>query len=194
MSTERSAASSTIPFIASPHTSLISIFFAVILASSLIEFNQLIFPPKLTSLSFWAILAAYYGALTTWLSFFSLAMKHHLQVTDTLLERLWLSSALTVVVAYLGLLYFAAKIPDSLFAYMWCWVVIFAGKWVTNYFRQRDAHIPHPLGIVAIFGSLALLIAIVYSILSLVFLPVPDAVNWAFVFIACANILVYRHT
>jgi len=52
MSTQQIADSSSLGFIASPQAPLISTFIAVILGASLIEFNELLFPPQITSLSF----------------------------------------------------------------------------------------------------------------------------------------------
>jgi len=50
-------------FLESPQ--ILPTFFAVVLASSLVQFNEILFPPKITSLNFWAILAVYYGAFSS---------------------------------------------------------------------------------------------------------------------------------
>ena len=63
---------------------------------------------------------------------------------------------------------------------------------LSYFFRYRDLRLPEPLGLCAIHGLLALAVAIVYSIWSTVFSPVPNVANWVFVFVAFGIILSYR--
>ena len=67
---------------------LAPMFLAVVLASSLIHFNELLFPPKITSLNFWAILAVYYGAFSTW--FGTATLSRGRPFSDRPIARFWL--------------------------------------------------------------------------------------------------------
>ena len=66
MSTERNSGTSSTGVMVSPQAPLISTFVAVILGASLIEFHEFLFPPKITSISFWALVVTYYSAIATW--------------------------------------------------------------------------------------------------------------------------------
>lgn len=175
-------------FLESPQ--ILPTFFAVVLASSLVQFNEILFPPKMTSLNFWAILAVYYGAFSTW--FGTVRVSRNRPFSDSPMARLWLTLMTMVLVSYLGLMFFASRVADSPLSYMWGWVALFVFYLSNYYFRGRDTRLPEPIGYCATFGLLVLANAIAYSIWSLVFPPVPDVANWVFVFVAFALIVTYR--
>ena len=187
MSTQQMPASSG-RFLESPQ--ILPTFFAVVLASSLVQFNEILFPPKITSLSFWAILAVYYGAFSTW--FGTVRVSRNRPFSDSPMARLWLTLMTMVLVSYLGLMFFAARVADSPLSYMWGWVVLFIFYLSNYYFRYRDTRLPEPIGYCATFGLFVLANATAYSIWALVFPPVPDVANWVFVFVALALIVTYR--
>jgi hypothetical protein len=190
MSTEQIVVPSKAGVLETPQAPLVSTFVAVVLGSSLIEFNEILFPPKLTSLNFWALVAVYYGAFATWFGITTSSRGR--AYTDTFLARLWLTLGVMMLVAYLGLMFFAVRATDSFIYYMWSWVAVFV-LYVTNYYaRYRDLRLPEPFGLCAIHGSLALVAAIVYSIWATAFPPVPTIANWIFVFIAFGIIASYR--
>ena len=169
---------------------LAPMFLAVVLASSLIHFNELLFPPKITRLNFWAILAAYYGEFSTWFGTASLSRGR--PFSDRPIARFWLMLMIMVAVTYMALMFFAANIVDSLLSYMWGWVVLFIFYLSNYYFRYREVRLPEPIGLCSIFSSLALANATAYSVWALAFPPIPNIVNWAFVFVAFAIIVSYR--
>lgn len=174
----------------SPQAVIMSAFFAVVLGTSLVEFNETLFPPKITSLNFWALLPVYYGAFSTW--FGTVTLSRGRTYPDTYLSKIWLTLMIMVLVSYLALLFFASRAADSLLSYMWGWIAVFIAYWTNYYFRYLDLHLPEPLSLCAIFGLLALANAVAYSIWTVLFPPVPVTVNWVFVFIAFAVILSYR--
>ncbi len=165
-------------------------FLAVVLASSLIHFNELLFPPQIASLNFWAIIAAYYGAFSTW--FGTATLSRGRPFSDRPVARFWLMLMIMVAVSYMSLMFFAANIVDSLLSYMWGWVVLFIFYLSNYYFRYRETRLPEPIGLCFIFSSLALANAIIYSIWTMVFSPITVTVNWVFVFVAFAIIVGYR--
>ena len=175
-------------FMESPH--ILPTFFAVVLASSLVQFNEILFPPKITSLSFWAILPVYYGAFSTW--FGTVRVGRTRPFSDKPMARLWLTLMTMVLVSYMGLMFLASQVTDSPLNYMWGWVILFFFYLSNYYFRARDTRLPEPIGYCAIFGLLVLANATAYSIWALFFPPVPDVANWVFVFIAFALIVTYR--
>jgi len=91
-----------------------------------------------------------------------------------------------------GLMYFATRITDFLAWYMWGWVIAFFFFWMSSFLRYIGLRPPEPIGLCGIFGLLALIAAIAYSIWTLLFPPVPTVANWVFVFIAFAIIVSFR--
>ena len=166
MSTQQIADTSK-GLVASPQAPLISTFIAVILGASLIEFNELLFPPKVTSLNFWALVAAYYGAITSW--FRISTMSRHHPYTDTFLARFWLLMLILALVSLLALMYFATRATDSFLVYMWGWVIVFVFLELCYIIRHLDVHLPEPIGLCGIFTVIAIVTAIVYSIWVLAF-------------------------
>ena len=189
MSTKRTYAPAT-RLLESPQAFIMSAFFAVVLGTSLVEFNETLFPPKITSLNFWALLPVYYGAFSTW--FGTVTMSRGRQYPDTYLSKIWLTLMVMVLVSYLALLFFASRAADSLLSYMWGWIALFVAYWTNYYFRYLDLHLPEPLRLCAIFGLLALVNAIAYSFWSLAFPPVPEVANWVFVFVAFTILVSFR--
>ncbi len=176
----------------SPLMTFFTLFAAVVIGSSLLEFNELLFPPKITSLNFWALIMAYYGAIATW--FGITTMSRYRPYTDTFMARTWVTFGIFHLASYLGIMYFATRLTDSLFAYLWCWVALYIFTWLSILFRKLDLHLSEPLGWCGIHGLLALATATTYSILTLFFQPIPDAANWVFVFVAFAIIVSYRQS
>ncbi len=189
MSTQQVAESSK-GLLTTPQAPLVSTFIAVILGASLIEFNELLFPPKVTSLNFWALVAAYYGAITSW--FRISTMSRHHPYTDTFLARFWLLMLILALVSLLALMYFATRATDSFLVYMWGWVIVFVFLELCYIVRHLDIHLPEPIGLCAIFTLIAIVTAIAYSIWVLAFPPVPDIANWVFIFAAFATIVSFR--
>jgi hypothetical protein len=190
MSTEQIVVPSKAGVLETPQAPLVSTFVAVVLGSSLIEFNEILFPPKLTSLNFWALVAVYYGAFATWFGITTSSRGR--AYTDTFLARVWLMSGIMMLVSYVGLMFFAVRATDSLICFMWGWVAVFFFYWASSYFRYRDLRLPEPFGLCAIHGSLALIAAIAYSVLATAFPPVPTFANWIFLFVAFGIIASYR--
>ena len=190
MSARNNISASTITFATSPHMNAVSIFVAVVLGSSLIEFNELLFPPKLNSLAFWGILPIYYFGLNAW--FGVMAWGRYTPFLDKPLTRIWIFFLLLSWASLLGLMYFASRLPGSLLGYMWCLVVLFIVMWLGCIYRHRDTDLPEPTRLLFQFGSLALVTAIAYSIWALVFPPVPYAASWVFVFLVFSIMVGYR--
>jgi hypothetical protein len=190
MSTQQVAESSKPGILATPQAPLVSTFIAVILGSSLIEFNEILFPPKVTSLNFWALIVVYYGAFATW---FGIATSSRGRpYNDTPLARLWFTLGIMMLITYVALMFLAVRATDSLLYYMWGWVILFVFYWTNYYARFRDLRLPEPLGLCAIHGSLSLAAAVAYSIWATAFSPVPQAADWVFVFVAFSIIASYR--
>lgn len=188
MSTESKAIPSDTTY--TMDVSLISILMAVVLGSTLIEFNELLFPPKVTSLNFWALFSVYWSAFASW---FGIRMStRYRPYTDSFSGRLRVIFQAMAIVTHAGLLYFASQATDSLAGYMWGWAVLFSIYMFVGFFRSRDLHLPEPLRPVGTSLLIAIVAAIAYTVWSSVFPPVPDLAIWGFVFAAFANVAVMR--
>jgi len=177
-------------FTASPQYPLHMLFLTLVLTVSLVEFNAIIFPPKVTSLNFWALFAAYFGAFSTWFGIIIVGSQR--KYTDTFLAKLWVTCGSIMIIAYLGVMYFAARASDSFFWYMWGWVFVYIFYWFSIFFRKLDLHLPEPVGWCSMHLALAITAATAYSIWAWIFPPIPQIANWAFVFVALVIIVSYR--
>ena len=172
------------------HSPFVSTFMAVVLGASLIEFNELLYPPDVTSLNFWAIIAVYYTGFSLW--FGITTMSRARPYKDTFISRLWLVCGVLGMITLLGIMYFATRITDSLTWYMWGWVIWFFFCWMSYYLRYIDLRFTEPISLGGIFGLLSLMAAIAHSIREFLFPPVPTVATWIFVFIAFAIIVSFR--
>lgn len=169
---------------------LITIFLAIILGSSLLEFNELLFPPKIRSINFWALLSVYYCAFTVWF-----ALRVHSQSrphTNTPLGRTRIVLESLVVINFTGLLYFSSHAAYTLISYLWGWVAYFVLIIFIMIVRIKELHLPEPLILAIVYGLLTLATVIVYSIWTQVFPPIPDIASWGFVFVTLVNIVSFR--
>ena len=66
MNSQSSAQTLTTSVMLTPHGAIVLTFMAIILGTTLVEFNDVLFPPKFGSLNFWALIVVYYGAFATW--------------------------------------------------------------------------------------------------------------------------------
>jgi hypothetical protein len=168
----------------------LSIFVAVVLGSSLIEFNEFLFPPMLSSMAFWGMVPCYWVAVTAW--FATMAWGKYAPYLDKPASRAWVTFTMGAWTAVLALMFFARGLPESILSYMWGVVALNIFYWLAYIYRHRDTGSPEPFRLLAIFSTLALSAATAYSICALVFSPVPEVVNWIFVFIAFAILVGYR--
>ncbi len=190
MSTEQIKSTSTATFATSPQMNALSIFVAVVLGSSLIEFNELLFPPKLSSMAFWGIVPCYWVAVTGW--FGIMAWGRYTPYLDKPTSRIWITFVMSAWTVVLALMYFANGLPESILSYMWGVVILNIFYLLSSTTRHRDIGSEEPIRLIVIFGTLALSAAIAYSIWALIFPQVPEAVNWIFVFIAFGVLAGYR--
>jgi hypothetical protein len=190
MSTQQIADSSKLGVLTSPHTPLLSTLVAVVLGASFIEFNELLFPPKLASLHFWALFVVYYAAFSVWFGIATMSRTRPFK--DTFLSRIWLLMGTLLLVVLLALMYFATRATESFLLYIWGWVIAFIFVELSYIFRYLDNRLPEPIKLGAIFLVISTVTAIAYSIWVLSFPPIPDMANWVFVFVAFATFVSYR--
>ena len=188
MSTQRKAMSPRYTY--TMDVNLITIFLTIILASSLIEFNKLLFPPKIASPNFLALLSVYYCTFSVWF-----ALRVHSQsrpYTDSPLSRARIVVESLALINYAGLLYYSSRAADSLYGYLWGWVVNFILTAIIMIIRGREFHLPEPLKPTVAHGLLALAAAITYSVWASVYPPITGATIWGFVTLMSINIISWR--
>ncbi len=182
----------TAVFATSPQMNAMSIFMAVVLGSSLIEFNELLFPPELSSIAFWGIVPCYWVALTGW--FGIMAWGRYIPYLDKPTSRVWVAFIMGLWTSVLALMFFASGLPESMLSYLWGVVVMNIFYWLIAAYRYRDTGLSEPIGLSVLFSVLALVVATTYSIWSLAFPPIHSAVNWIFMSAALVIMIGYRVT
>ena len=169
---------------------LVPILMAVVLGSSLLEFNELLFPPKIRSINFWALLSVYFCAFTVWFSWMvrSRSQTH----TDMPFGRTRIILESLVVINFTGLLYFSNHATYTLTGYLWGWVAYFVLLIFIMIIGGKELRFLEPLNLAIVYGLLAVAAASAYSIWARVFPPIPDIAGWGFVFVTLVNIVCFR--
>ena len=179
-----------------PHhfVTFVEIFFAVVLGASIVEpeIRALLFPPAFASRSFWALIAVYFTAITSWTGW-------HKSTTEYPYRDCRIGEARSVVdaiivVVYGALLFFGSRIDNSLFWYLLGFVVVFLLYLAAGVMRQADYHTKgasEPYLIVR--HCIPLVIGfIAYIILSKVLSQFSTAALWAFVLLPFLTMASYR--
>ena len=173
---------------------IVPLLFAIVLGASLIEFNEFLFPPKLTSLSFWALFAVYFTAFLSWFGWHEAVHLYPYTLSPIVKLRALIEAM--VVVSYANLLYFASRADESLTGYLWGFVIVYIILMLVGFVRHREYRRPeaqyNPLDLNAKHGLIVVAASIAYTTWSLRFPPVPYAANWVFVFVPFAVTVSYR--
>jgi len=174
----------------SPLMTFYALLAAVVIGSSLLEFNELLFPPKVTSISFWALLPVYVIALDGW--FGVVAWSRNIPYTDRPLLRTMVMVLVLIWIVVLALMYFASRAHISLLSYLWGLVVLFTLSHFIRAMRFRMTKLPEPIRIYVTCSLFTLAVAIAYSVWLFAFHPVPDVINWVFVAIIFVFLVSWR--
>lgn len=177
----------------SPLMTFFSLFAAVVVGSSFLEFNELLFPPKITSICFWALLPVYVLALDAW--FGVVSWSRSIPYTEKPILRTLIMFLVLGWMILLALMYFASRAHISLLSYLWGMVVLFAFlRFVMTPTRVKlmARAVPEPYTIHNVCNVLSLTIAIAYTIWLYVYPPISDVMNWVFVMIAFVILVGFR--
>ena len=178
-------------FLSSPLMTFFTLFAAVVIASSLLEFNELLFPPKVSSIGFWALLPVYVFAIDAW--FGVISWSRNLPYKDTPIIRTLSFLLVLAWVVMLATMYMASGVPVSLLGYLWGIVIICAmGEIIAFVMARIRQAIFEPITVYAVGGLIALVAAIAYSVWFFAFYPIPTAISWVFVSIAFAALVGMR--
>jgi 5'(3')-deoxyribonucleotidase len=169
----------------------VELFFAVALAASLLQFDDILFPPDPGNISFWALLIVYITAITSWTGWHRSTLDYPYTESRAGILRAFLDA--TVVGTYIALLFIGSRATHSLGGYLFGFTLIFVLYLVLGLIRRAE-HGPeaskprliiyHGIPMVAVFVG--------YIIWSRRFSPVPDPALWIFVFLPLVIIVCYR--
>lgn len=174
----------------SPLMTFYTLLAAVVIGSSLLEFNELLFPPKITSVSFWALFPVYVVALDGW--FGVIAWSRNIPYTDRPLLRTMMMVLVIMWIVVLALMYFASRTHISLLSYLWGLVVLFTVSHFMRAMRIRITERHEPGRIHVMCNILSLVVALVYSVWFFAYPPIPNVMNWVFVAIAFVILVGWR--
>jgi len=177
----------------SPLMTFFSLLAAVVIGSSLLEFNELLFPPKVSSISFWALIPVYVVALDAW--FGVVAWTRNVSYTDKPILRTMTMLLVLAWINLLALMYFASRAHISPLSYLWGLVVLFVLlRFVLGPVRIKlmTSPVPEPNTIHNVCTTLSIATATGYSIWLFAYPPVPDVMNWVFVMIAFSILIGFR--
>jgi hypothetical protein len=173
---------------------IVPLLFAMVLGTSLIKFNEILFPPKVARLDFWAFSVVYLAAFSSWFGWHEAAYAY--PYTRKPIVRLRAALEAMVALSWAALLFMASQATVSLFGYLWGFVIIFGIHTLAILVRRLEWRLLEagyqPLRGTIIHGLLMLVASTVYSIWVLFFAPIPTLVIWVFVFVPLAILVSYR--
>lgn len=174
--------------------SFVEIFFAVVLGTSIVdpEIRALLFPPALGSLSFWALIAVYLTAITSWAGWHKSTLKY--PYTDSRLGELRSVADALIVVVYGSLLFFASRVGASLLWYLLGFLTGFLLYFVSGILRRTEYRTKEAsqIGLILEHCIPLIIAATAYVILSKVLSQFPRAALWAFVLFPLLTMAHYR--
>ncbi len=182
-----------------PHfVTFVEIFFAVVLGASILEpeIRALLFPPAFASPSFWALIAVYFTAITSWTGWHKSTIKY--PYSDSRLGEVRSIVDAIIVVAYAALLFFGSRIGEGtdkyLYGYLWGFVIVFALYYFVGKVRCAEYHTPQAskLHLIVLHGVAPLIGAVTYTALFHISFRFSVTSLWVFVLLPLATMISYR--
>lgn len=134
---------------------LVQVVFAVVIGGGLIQFHEILFPPKNT-IAFYALVGVYATSITSWTGYHYRMERH--PYTRTRLGVLRLFTDIFIVTTYAFLLFAGAKQGESIESYLWGFSVVFLLYVISGWLRRREYSDPEAsklrLLIIFFFGFL----------------------------------------
>jgi len=176
----------------------VEIFFAIVLGASVLEpeIREALFPPALGSPNFWAIIAVYFTAITSWHGWHKSTIEY--PYTDSGAGQLRSVLDAIIVVMYAALLFFGGRFEggaDSyLTGYLWGFVIVFALYYLAGVVRNIEYHTHEAsrLYLIRRHGVAPLIGASTYTVLSHMSFQFPIASIWTLVLLPFAAMVSYR--
>jgi len=181
-----------------PHhfVTFVEILFAVVLGASILEFNEFLFPPDLTSPNFLALIAVYFAAVTSWIGWHKSTIKY--PYTDSGAGQVRSVLDAVIVGTYAALLFFGSRVDSSLIYYLWGFVIVFFLYFIVGELRRAEYHDPEASQtcLIICHGSAVLIAAIAYTVLHTilpeVLLQLPTGVLLFFIGLPFATMVSFR--
>lgn len=181
-----------------PHhfVTFVEIFFAVVLAASILEFYDVLFPPAITSLGFWALIIVYFTAISSWIGWHR--STGDFPYTNSRFGQIRSVLDAIIVGTYAALLYFGIKADETLLWYLWSFVGVFILYYIVGRVRcieYRDSQASQPKWII-IHGAIAVAAAVAYTIIyEIIYQIQPESlviVSAGFLLVTLLNVTSYR--
>lgn len=170
---------------------LVQVFFAVVIGGGLIEFHEILFPPKNT-IAFWALFGVYVTSIMSWTGYHS--RIDECPYVHSRIGILRLFTDILIVILYAFLLFAGASGGASIESYLWGFSIIFLLYVVAGCLRRKEYRTKEaskmPLLVVFLICSLVVSslfsILIRYTDLDIIIL------NWCFVFLPLLMMVAFR--
>jgi 5'(3')-deoxyribonucleotidase len=170
----------------------VEIIFTVVIGASILRFNELLFPPACTTLSFWALIVSYFTAITSWFGWHKSTSKY--PYTDSGAGRLRSVLDAIIVAAYVALLFFGSKVDELFNLYIWGFFSVFLLYLIVGVIRCIEYHDPTASEIKKIIYHLIAMfvIAVAFTVSSTLYPQYPKVVLWIFVFLPLVIMASFR--
>jgi 5'(3')-deoxyribonucleotidase len=170
---------------------LVEILFAVVIGASILRFSDLLFPPTYTTLNFWALIVAYFTAITSWFGWHKSTNKY--PYTDSGAGRLRSSLDAFIVGVYVALLFFGSKVDELFSFYLWGFVLVFILYLIVGELRRIEYEVQASQVSKIVYHLIAVsVVAIAFTILEKAFPQHSEVVSWIFVFLPLVIMASFR--
>lgn len=170
---------------------LVQVVFAVIIGGGLIQFHEILFPPK-NIVAFWALFGVYVTSITSWTGYH--ARMNDYPYTHFRLGILRLFADISIVIMYAFLLFAGTRQGQSIESYLWGFSIVFLLYIASGWLRRKEhrdkkaSNIP----LLAVFLSFFVLVSSLFTILVRCTCADTVLLNWIFVFLPLLLMVAFR--
>ena len=116
---------------------LVQVVFAVVIGGSLIQFNEILFPPQCT-IEFWALFGVYVSAIMSWAGYHHRMNEYPYTPTKFGVIRLFIDIFIVIIYAYL--LFAGSGKEQTIEPYLWGFSFVFMAWIFSGLLRCLEHH------------------------------------------------------
>lgn len=169
------------------------VVFAVVLGGGLIQFNDILFPPRFSTIEFWALFGVYATSIMSWTGYHHRITDYNYTHTKSGILRLF--TDVFIVIMYAFLLFAGTRQGQSIETYLWVFSIVFLLYSVSGWLRRKEysdkkaSNIPMLL----VFLSLFVAVSLLFTILLRFTCSDVTILNWSFIFLPFLLMLAFRY-
>jgi len=146
---------------------LVQVVFAVVIGGGLIQFHEILLPPKVTTITFWALFGVYVTSIMSWTGYH--VRMEQFPYTHTKFGIFRLYTDILIVIVYAFLLFAGTRQGQSIVSYLCGFSGVFLLYVVSGWLRCREYNDPKASKLrllIGFFLGFSLLVPLPFAILT----------------------------